>query len=105
MPSRDPYGRKGRSLNEMLNSSQSATVNTVNGYSNSSPVSLKSSPMNSSNVLPNTSHITQNSSLASSAILKSATSSSAGATVLGKLLNVINYTMLEVFNCLNERLI
>ena len=32
MPSRDPYGRKGRSLNEMLNSSQSATVQETNQH-------------------------------------------------------------------------
>ncbi len=32
MPSRDPYGRKGPSLNEMLLSSQSATVQKTNQY-------------------------------------------------------------------------
>ena len=51
-----------------------ATSDTMNGYSNSSPVSLKSLPFNNSNIVPNTSHITQNSSLASSSTLSSATS-------------------------------
>jgi len=32
MPSRDPYGRKGPSLNEMLLSSQSATVQETNQH-------------------------------------------------------------------------
>jgi len=51
-----------------------ATSDTMNGDSNSSPVSFKSLPFNSSNIVPNTSHITQNSSLASSGTLSSATS-------------------------------
>ncbi len=50
------------------------TINTVNCYNNSSPVSLKSSPMKSSNAVPNTSHIMQSNPLDSPSALKSATS-------------------------------
>jgi len=54
------------------------TSNTVNGYSNSTPVTSKygnvSSSFNSSNAVPNDSHIMQNSSLASSATKNSARS-------------------------------
>ncbi len=78
-----------------------ATSVTVNGYSNSSLVSSKS--FNSSNIVPNASHIMQNRSFASSDRLNSATPSSSGVSVLGKLLNVINSSLLEVLNFQNER--
>ncbi len=82
-----------------------ATSNPVNAYNNSSPNCWKyakaSSSFNTLKIDPNTSRIMPNTSLAP---LNSATSSSAGASVIGKLLNN-NSVVLEVLNLQNERLL
>jgi len=83
MPSRDPYGHKGPSLNEMLLSSQTTVQKTNQQANNFKGINKKNTPkyenvsssFNSSNAVPNDSHIMQNRrSLASSATKISARS-------------------------------